>query len=310
MLEINKKRYRDLDSYYKKIYHKKIIKLPLDGGFSCPNRDGTLSREGCLFCSDRGSGEWSLKNEESIKKQIAFQKKRLAKEGRDEAYIAYFQNFTNTYAKPSLMRKLFESAIAEEDVIGLSLATRADCLQEDVLEMLEDLNTKTDLTVELGMQSVNEDSIRLINRGYDHKIFDRGLLELKKRQIKTIIHIIVGLPFEDEKDFLNDIDYINRKRVWGIKIHNLYVEKDSRIEKFYKKNKISYTMTQEDYVNIVVSMLRRLDSKIIVNRLTGDGIREKISFPLWSKNKGKILTSIDKMMKDNNYMQGDLCKKI
>ena len=308
-MELNKKRYRDLDTYYKIKYKKKIIKLPLDGGFTCPNRDGSLSFRGCIYCSDEGAGEWTYKSAGDIKSQISFQKNKLSKPGRDEGYIAYFQNFTNTYGDVEKMREMFFAAINEPDIVGLSIATRADCLPDEVLALLDELNQKTDLTVELGMQSVNEKTLDFINRGYDHKTFDRGIDKLNNLGIKTIAHIIIGLPGEDEKDFLNNIAYINKKDFWGIKIHNLYIEENTYLKYYYEKNNIKYNMTKDAYANIVVDMLRNLKPDVVVNRLTGDGIKENIAYPSWSKNKGAVLSTIDKLMKENNYRQGDLWKE-
>ena len=308
-MEINKKRYKDLDSFFKRKFHKKVIKLPLDGGFTCPNRDGSLSSLGCIYCSDSGSGEWTFKDMGSIPRQISYQKRLLSKPGRDEAYIAYFQNFTNTYGDLEKMREIFYGAITQDDIVGLFIATRADCLNDEVLELLDELNHKTFLVVELGLQSVNEKTISLINRGYSHEEFDKGLLKLKNLGINILVHIIVGLPYEDMGDYLEDISYINSRNIWGVKIHNLYIEKGTRLLDFYENEEIAYTMDKDSYVEIVVAMLRRLDPNIVINRLTGDGIREKIAYPLWSKNKAKILASIDRMMKVRDYRQGDLCQE-
>ncbi|WP_308652413.1 TIGR01212 family radical SAM protein [uncultured Anaerococcus sp.] len=307
-IEINKKRYRDYDSYMKEKVNKKIIKLPLDGGFTCPNRDGTISKEGCIFCSESGSGEWTF-GKKSIREQISHQKERLSKEGRPEAYLGYFQNFTNTYGDISRLRKLYHEALEACDIIGLAIATRADCLSDQVLDLLEEINDKYFLIVELGMQSVNDKTLSLINRGYDQETFDSGLKKLKARGIRVLVHMIVGLPFEGYDDYMKTISYINEAGPWGIKIHNLYVEKNSKLEKFYRDNNLVYGMDREAYVDLVVEILRKLRPEIVINRLTGDGIGDKIAFPLWSKNKAKILTSIDKMMKDKNYRQGDLWKE-
>lgn len=308
-MEINKKRYKDLDSFFKRKFHKKVIKLPLDGGFTCPNRDGTLSSLGCIYCSDSGSGEWTFREKGSISQQISYQKKLLSKPGRDEAYIAYFQNFTNTYGDVEKMREMFYEAISQDDIVGLFIATRADCLSDEVLELLDELNKKTFLVVELGMQSVNEKTISLINRGYRHKDFDKGLLKLKNLGINILVHIIVGLPYEDMGDYLADISYINSRKICGVKIHNLYIEKGTRLLDFYEKEDIAYTMDKDSYVEILLEMLRRLDPNVVINRLTGDGLREKITYPVRSKNKGKILATIDRMMKVKDYRQGDLWKE-
>ena len=207
------------------------------------------------------------------------------------------------------MRELFYEALEDKDVIGLAIATRADCLDDEVLNLLEEINEKYFLIVELGMQSVNQKSLDLINRGYDHETFDFGLKKLKARGIRVLVHMIVGLPYEGFDDYINDVSYINKAQVRGIKIHNLYVEKDSKLQKFYEKNKLDYSIKMEEYVEIVVAILRNLRPDIVINRLTGDGINEKIAYPLRSKNKARILTSIDKLMKDRNYRQGDLWKE-
>ena len=308
-MELNKKRYNDLDTYYKKKYEKKIIKLPLDGGFTCPNRDGSISYRGCIYCSDLGSGEWTYKSCGDIKNQIAYQKKILSKPDRDEGYIAYFQNFTNTYGDIGKMRDMFFAAINEPDIVGLSIATRADCLPDEVLDLLYDLNQKTHLTVELGMQTVNDKTLKFINRGYDHKAFDNGSRNLANLGIDMIAHIIVGLPGENMDDYLADISYLNELKIWGVKIHNLYIENKTYMKDYYQKNNISYDMTKDDYANIVVTMLRYLNPGVVINRLTGDGISEHIAYPAWSKNKGAVLSTIDKIMKDENYRQGDLWKE-
>lgn len=305
-MEINKKRYNDLDSFFKRKFKKKIIKLPLDGGFTCPNRDGTISNEGCIFCSDRGTGEWSLGADFSIPSQIRDQKAKLSKPGRKEGYLAYFQNFTNTYGEIHRLRNLYEEALAEDDIVGISIATRGDCLSDEVLDLLAELNQKTFLIVELGMQSVNPRTIELINRGYDQEVFDKAVVKLKNLGINVLVHIIVGLPYETYEDWMADVDYINHRKFWGVKIHNLFVEKDSRLLDFYKENNLSYLMTREDYVKILAAIIRRVDKDIVINRLTGDGIRDKIAYPDWSKNKAGILSSLDKYMKDKNYRQGDL----
>ena len=305
-MELNKKRYNDLDTYYKKKYKKKIIKLPIDGGFTCPNRDGTISTRGCIYCSDRGAGEWTYKDAGGIREQIVYQKNLLSKPGRKEAYIAYFQNFTNTYGDVAKMREMFYASISEPDIVGLSIATRADCLSNPVIDLLAELNDITDLTVELGMQSVNDRTLKFINRGYDHEAFDKGVEKLSKLGIDMIAHIIVGLPEESMDDYLNDIVYLNKINFWGVKIHNLYIEKKSYMKYYYEKNKIKYTMSKDDYANTVVKMLRYLNPNTVINRLTGDGIKQNIAYPDWSKNKGAVLSTIDKIMKAEDFSQGDL----
>ena len=306
-MEINKKRYKDLDSYFKRKFNKKIIKIPLDGGFTCPNRDGKISNKGCIYCSENGAGDFTRNDD--LDKQIDFQVKRLRKPERREGYIAYFQNFTSTYGNIKKMKKLFYGAINNPNIMGISIATRADCLSDEVIELLDDLNKKTFLIVELGLQSVSEKSIEFINRGYTHKEFDQGLLKLKEKNIKTLAHIIIGLPNENIDDFLNDIYYINERKFWGIKIHNLYIEDNSRIYDYYLKNQNQFTMTLDEYVSYVILILENLNPNIVVQRLTGDGRRERIIWPTWSKNKARVLSTIDKKLKDENKNQGDLWKE-
>ncbi len=223
--------------------------------------------------------------------------------------MAYFQNFTSTYGNIQKMKKLFYGAINNPNIMGLSIATRADCLSDEVIDLLDDLNKKTFLVVELGLQSVNEKSIEFINRGYSHKEFDQGLLKLNEKNIKTLAHIIIGLPNEDIDDFLNDISYINKRKFWGIKVHNLYIEKGSRIYNYYLKNQNDFTMTLDQYVDYVILILENLDPNIIIQRLTGDGRRDKIIWPIWSKNKARVLSTIDKKLKDEDKKQGDLWKE-
>ncbi|WP_040398489.1 TIGR01212 family radical SAM protein [Anaerococcus senegalensis] len=306
-MEINKKRYKDLDSYFKRKFNKKIIKIPLDGGFTCPNRDGKISNKGCIYCSENGAGDFTRNDD--LNKQIDYQVKRLRKPERREGYIAYFQNFTSTYGNIERIKKLFYGAIENPHIMGISIATRADCLSDEVIELLDDLNKKTFLIVELGLQSVNKKSIEFINRGYTHKEFDQGLLKLKEKNIKTLAHIIIGLPNENIDDFLNDIYYINERKFWGIKIHNLYIEKGSRIYDYYLKNQNQFTMTLDEYVSYVILILENLNPNIVVQRLTGDGRRDRIIWPTWSKNKARVLSTIDKKLKDENKNQGDLWKE-
>ncbi|WP_244261674.1 TIGR01212 family radical SAM protein [Anaerococcus hydrogenalis] len=266
-----------------------------------------MSKLGCIYCSENGAGDFTKYDD--LDKQIDFQINRLKKENRKEGYMAYFQNFTSTYGNIQKMKKLFYGAINNPNIMGLSIATRADCLSDEVIDLLDDLNKKTFLVVELGLQSVNEKSIEFINRGYSHKEFDQGLLKLNEKNIKTLAHIIIGLPNEDIDDFLNDISYINKRKFWGIKVHNLYIEKGSRIYNYYLKNQNDFTMTLDQYVDYVILILENLDPNIIIQRLTGDGRRDKIIWPIWSKNKARVLSTIDKKLKDEDKKQGDLWKE-
>ncbi|MFR6221240.1 MAG: TIGR01212 family radical SAM protein, partial [Anaerococcus sp.] len=244
-----------------------------------------------------------------LDKQIDYQINRLKNPKIKDGYMAYFQNFTSTYGDFEKIKKLFYKAINNPNIMGLSIATRADCLSDEVIELLDDLNKKTFLIVELGLQSVNEKSIEFINRGYSHKEFDKGLLKLKEKNIKCLAHLIIGLPNENLNDYLRAISYINEREFWAIKIHNLYIEKGSRIYDYYLENQNEFTMTLDEFVDYVILILENLDPNIIIQRLTGDGRRDKIVWPIWSKNKAKVLSTIDKKLKDKNKNQGDLWKE-
>lgn len=305
-MEINKKRYNDIDSYFKRNFGKKMIKLPLDGGFTCPNRDGRLGFGGCIYCSERGAGDYTFGRAGDISSQLAFQKNLLSRLGRKEGYLAYFQNFTGTYKEVEDLRALYEEALAFPGVEGLFIGTRADCLGEEVLDLLSELNERTFLVIELGLQSTNEDTITFIKRGYSQEVFDQNYQKLKARGIRTLAHMIVGLPGESMTDYLETLSYINENDFWGIKIHNLYIEEDSGLESDYYLHREDFSMTGEDYLEIVVTLLRNLRKEVTVHRLTGDGVGEKLIYPLRAKDKGRLLSSIDKKMKDGNYYQGDL----
>ncbi|MDD7383887.1 MAG: TIGR01212 family radical SAM protein [Peptoniphilaceae bacterium] len=303
-MEINKKRYNDIDSFFKRKFNKKMVKLPIDGGFSCPNRDGKISKKGCIYCSIYGSGDFTYHNNRNIKEQLNYQKNLLSKKNREEFYIAYFQNFTNTYADKNYLKRIYNEVLNIEFINGISIATRADCLNDDVLEILNELNKKTFLFVELGLQSVNDKTIKFINRGYNQKTFDEGISKLIDLNIKTVVHLIVGLPNENKKDFLNDIFYVNEKNIWGIKIHNLYIQEETPLFLYYKKNPFNI-MEKNEYIQNVIEMLEFLKPNITIHRLTGDGPKEKIIEPKRSKNKASVLSTIDKILKEKNIRQGD-----
>lgn len=302
-MEINKKRYNDIDSYFKRKFKKKIIKLPVDGGFSCPNRDGRISYGGCIYCSERGSGDFT-KQGLSIKDQLIYQKNLLSKDGKEEGYIAYFQNFTNTYDSIDRLRKIYNEALSLSFIDGVAIATRADCIDNDVIELFKELDKKTFLFVELGLQSVDEKTIRFIKRGYTHKEFDENYLRLQKTGIKILAHIIVGLGDNP----LDTISYVNDRNFWAVKIHSLYVQKNTKLYDIYLRNNF-YLPSKEEYVEMVCKMLTYLRSDITVHRLTGDCPKDELVAPLWTRNKAGVLSSIDRYLKVNDLRQGDLYGK-
>ena len=290
-------RYLSADIYYKRNYHEKVMRLSLSSGLSCPNRDGTLGSTGCIFCSIKGAGEFAANSNLSIKDQIESQIDFLKKKWNAKKYIAYFQSFTNTYGDVSYLRKIFYEAIDYPGVVGLTVATRADCLSDEVLELLVELNEVTDLNIELGLQTVNEKTIEYIRRGYSHKTFDENVRKLINLGIDVTTHVIFGLPGEDENDFMKTIDYVNDLHPLGIKIHSFYIERNSNIYEDYLKGEIS-TIDMDTYVRSVVNAICRLKRDIVLFRITGDPVKSLLVEPKWCLDKLKVIATINKTLKD------------
>ena len=305
------RRFLSFNDFFKEYYGGKTVKLSLDGGFSCPNRDGTLSEIGCIFCSDEGSGEFAGSKYLSLDEQIESQKEFLKNKWKAENYIAYFQNFTNTYGSLESLRKIYDKIADRDDIKGISIATRCDCLDDEKIEYLKEISKKKTLWLELGMQTVNEDTIKVINRGYSHKIFDETVKKLQDANILFLIHAIFGLPFEDEKDFENTINYIRDLAPFGVKFHNLYILKDSPIYKLYK-NKNFKILSRDEYVDLVLKALDTIDEKTVVHRITGDPPKAKLFEPTWCADKLSVISEIDKKLKEDNkkVVSQDDIKKI
>ena len=294
-----------LNDFLKEKFNEKIYKVSLDGGFTCPNRDGKVSRGGCIFCSENGSGDFTATKLKSIHAQIEEQIDLVSKKYKGDKYIAYFQNFTNTYAEVSYLRKIFEEALSHEKIVGLAIATRPDCLEDDVLELLAELNKKTFLWVELGLQTVNDDVAKYFNRAYKTQIYKEASEKLNKLNIKFVTHIIIGLPKEEEDDYLKTAIFAQNCGTWGIKIHLMYVVKNTPLEKLYLNGGLKVN-TKEEYVEKVINILENISPEIVVHRLTGDGDRETLVAPLWSIKKIDVLNSIHKELKRRNTYQGKL----
>ncbi len=290
-------RYLSADIYYKRKYREKVMRLSLSSGLSCPNRDGTLGSTGCIFCSIKGAGEFAANSNLSIKDQIESQIDFLKKKWNAKKYIAYFQSFTNTYGDVSYLRKIFYEAIDYPGVVGLTIATRADCLSDEVLELLVELNEVTDLNIELGLQTVNEKTIEYIRRGYSHKTFDENVRKLINLGIGVTTHVIFGLPGEDEIDFMKTVDYVNDLHPLGIKIHSFYIERNSNIYEDYLKGEIS-TIDMDTYVRSVVNAICRLKRDIVLFRITGDPVKSLLVEPKWCLDKLKVIATINKTLKD------------
>ena len=297
------KPYRSLNEYYREIFGRKTAKISLDGGFTCPNRDGTCGERGCLFCSAGGSGDFAENAALSITEQVEKGKSQTSDKWKDPAYVAYFQAFTNTYAPVEELRRKYEEALSCEGVEGISIATRSDCLPEDVLELLSELNQKTRLWVELGLQTSDEDSARFIRRGYPLSVFEKAVHDLAERDIPVIVHVILGLPNETRETVLKTIDCINHLPVQGIKLQLLHVLSDSDLAEIYENG--GYTpLTKEEYISLVGDCIAHLREDIVIHRLTGDGDKNTLMAPLWSLRKRDVLNSLHKYLKDNNIRQG------
>lgn len=300
---MDNKPYRSLNEYYREIFGRKTAKISLDGGFTCPNRDGTCGERGCLFCSAGGSGDFAENAALSITEQIENGKKQTSDKWKDPAYVAYFQAFTNTYAPVEELRRKYEEALSCDGVEGISIATRSDCLPEDVLDLLAELNQKTKLWVELGLQTSDEESAKRIRRGYPLSVFEKAVKDLAERKIPVIVHVILGLPGENRETILNTIDCVNRLPVQGIKLQLLHVLSDSDLAKLYEAG--NYTpLTKEEYIALVGDCIAHLREDIVIHRLTGDGDKNTLLAPLWSLRKRDVLNSLHKYLKENNIRQG------
>lgn len=300
---MNNDKFYKLNSFLKENFKEKIFKVSLDGGFTCPNRDGKISNKGCLFCSDKGSGEFAGDRCKTITAQIDEQIDFMKDKIGSSKVIAYFQNFTNTYGDVEYLRKIYYEALNHEKVIGIAIATRPDCLSDDVINLLDEINKKYFLWVELGLQTANDSIGKIINRGYDTKVYIDSCRILNEKNIKFVTHMIVGLPNEEKKDLYDTIDLINSVKSWGIKIHLLYILKNSKLLNYYQQNPFKI-YEKDEYENIIIELLERLSPSIVVHRLTGDAKKDELFEPLWSLNKRGILNSIEKKLKSSKSYQG------
>lgn len=301
------KRYLSLNHFLREKFGEKIFKISLDAGFSCPNRDGKISKGGCLFCSERGSGDFAGDRNFSIENQFVDIKNMMANKWKSGKYIAYFQAYTNTYAPIDILKEKYDEALKQKDVVGLAIATRPDCLSEEVLDLLEEINKKVYVWIELGFQTVSDETARLINRGYTLDVFEKALEDLRKRNIDVVVHTIFGLPKENKEDMLNTIRYLADKDIQGIKFHLLHLMKDTPMVKLYEKGMIEF-LSKEDYIDLICQSICMLPQNVVVHRLTGDSPRELLIGPMWSLKKWEILNEIDKTMEDNDYYQGKFKK--
>jgi radical SAM protein (TIGR01212 family) len=297
------KRYRTLNYELKKTFGKKVIKLSIDGGYTCPNRDGTVGNRGCLFCSEEGSGEFSGDRKVSITKQMDNQKKLLENKWKTDLVIPYFQSFTNTYSKVDDLRKKYDEATNYPGTVGLAVATRPDCLENEKIELLSNYIKNYLTWVELGLQTIHVNSAELIRRGYGLEVFEDTLERLNKNNIKTVVHLIIGLPGETKEDIIQTVRYISSKKIWGVKFHLLHILKNTDLENFYYENRFEL-LKKEEYIDIVCDSLEILREDIVVHRVTGDGKKSDLVGPKWSLDKLRVLSGIDMELKRRKTYQG------
>ncbi|MCX7903597.1 MAG: TIGR01212 family radical SAM protein [Caloramator sp.] len=300
------KRYYSLNYFLRQKFGEKVFKISLDAGFTCPNRDGTAGYGGCIFCSARGSGDFAG-TKENLVEQFHEVKEMMHKKWKEGKYIAYFQAYTNTYAPVEVLREKYEAVLNIDGVVGLAIATRPDCLPEDVLDLLDEINKKTYLWVELGLQTIHEDTAKLINRGYPLETYIKAVEELKKRNIDVVTHVILGLPGEDKKRILETVDFVAHTKTQGIKLHLLHLMKGTRLVELYKRGELRF-LSMDEYVDLIVDCIERLPEDMVVHRLTGDSPRNLIIEPLWSLKKWEVLNAIDRRFEDRDTWQGKFFK--
>lgn len=297
------KRYHTLDYFYKQKFGKKVCKISLNAGFTCPNKDGTKGFGGCIYCSKLGSGDFAGEKDKNLITQFNEIKKVMSKKWPDSLYIGYFQANTNTYDEVNILKEKYESIINLDNVIGLNISTRPDAITDECLDYLEELSKKTYLTIELGLQSIHEKTTKLINRGHDLKCFDEMVKKLRSRNINIIVHIINGLPYETKDMMIKTVKYVNSLDIQGIKIHMLHVIKNTALENLYQKENF-HILSKDQYIDIVINQLEILRPEIVINRITGDPVKEDLIEPTWLLKKFCLLNDIDKEMVKRNTYQG------
>jgi len=297
----NINRYKKLNEYFKKKFGERTLKICIDGGFTCPNRDGTVGKNGCIFCSERGSGD-HICSEIHISEQV---KKHFAsyKSERANKFIVYFQNFTNTYDSVANLKKKYDSALIDDRIVGLEIATRPDCINEEICELLESYTDKYYVCVELGLQTSNESTAKFINRGYKNSIFTKAVKLLKNHGIDVVVHIMIGLPGETIDDLANTINFVNKHSIDGIKIHNVYVVKNTVLADLYYKG-LYNPMEFEEYLDYLVYAITHIRPDIVVHRISGDAPKDLLIAPEWNTHKKWVLNGLDKALKENHLFQG------
>lgn len=296
------KRYYTLDYYYRKLFNSKVFKVSLNQNCSCPNIDGTKGYGGCIYCK-HGGASFGGNKDKDIVTQFSEVKEMLLKKWPNAKYIAYFQTGTNTYCSLDKLKKNCDDVLKIDNVVGISIATRCDAISDECLKFLSELSKKTFLTVELGLQTINEKTSLLINRGHTLDEFNSMVTKLKERDIKVVVHIINGLPYETKEMMLDTVKYLNKLNIDGIKIHMLHILKETKLEEMYKKEHF-HVLSKEEYIDIVVSQLELLKEDIVIHRITGDPDKDELVEPTWLVKKFCVLNDIDKELKKRDSYQG------
>ena len=290
--------YLSFNKYLKDKFGQKVYKISLDGGFTCPNRDGKIDTRGCIFCSKGGSGDFAQNRDLSITEQIESGKKRVEKKIKSGKYIAYFQAFTNTYAPVEILRTKYSEAINHPDIVALSIATRPDCLGDDVIELLDEMNKIKPVFVELGLQTIHSDSAKYIRRGYSLEVYNEAVKKLKSIGVNIVVHIILGLPNESEEDMLESVKYVCQSQIDGIKLQLLHIIAGTDLAKDYEKG-LFKTLEFDEYVELIAKCVAIIPKNIVIHRLTGDGAKKDLIAPLWSADKKRVLNAINKALRES-----------
>ena len=301
---LDNKRYYTLNYFYKKTFNSKVFKVSLNGGFSCPNKINGAS--GCIYCSKLGSGDFAGKESDDLVTQFNNVRDVMLKKWPNAKYIGYFQANTNTFAPLEELKEKYETILKLPNVVGLNIATRSDAISKETYDYLSDLNKRTFLTMEIGLQSMHEETLKYINRGHDLANFEKCIKELKKRKIRVVVHIINGLPGETKEMMIETAKYLNALDIDGIKIHMLHVIKNTELADIYQREHF-HILTKEEYIDIVISQLEYLNENMVINRITGDPVKEDLIEPTWLLKKFCVLNDIDKEMKKRDTYQGIKC---
>lgn len=311
-MDWNGKPYHSLDYEMKRRFGTKVYKIALEGGMTCPNRDGTIGTGGCIFCSAGGSGDFAVPlqgaagmTEESVHRQIDLAISRISRKmgSSPGAYIAYFQSYTNTYAPVSYLRRLFTAAILHPEIRVLSIATRPDCLPEEVLDLLEELNQIKPVWIELGLQTIHPDTARLIRRGYELDCFTDAKNRLRRRGLEVIVHVILGLPGEDRTQMLETVSWLGSNDIQGMKLQLLHILKGTDLALLYEQAPFP-VMSMEEYLDLVIDCVSLLPPEIVIHRITGDGPKNLLIAPLWSANKRLVLNTLTRRFQERGITQG------